>query len=129
MDFTPDYSFREQGQERTVSNGILYSSAAGGKENSMYFDATEFAARLSTLRKTQGMTQEEMAEALNISLEHLNKMERGKRKPSIDLIIAMARYFHVSTDYLLMGKDHDMVDSRTKLLDVVTQLTEIAKSL
>ena len=99
----------------------------------MYFDATEFAARLSTLRKAQGMTQEEMAEALNISLEHLSKMERGKRKPSIDLIIAMACYFHVSTDYLLMGmlmgKDHDKVDSRTKLLDVVTQLTEIAKSL
>ena len=112
-----------------MSNGILCSSAAGGKENSMYFDATEFAVRLSTLRKAQGMTQEEMAEALNISLEHLSKMERGKRKPSIDLIIAMACYFHVSTDYLLMGKDHDMVDSRTKLLDVVTQLTEIVKSL
>lgn len=95
----------------------------------MYFDATEFATRLSTLRKAQGMTQEEMAEALNISLEHLSKMERVKRKPSIDLIIVMACYFHVNTDYLLMGKDHDMVDSRTKLLDVVTQLTEIAKSL
>ena len=121
--------FGDWGQERTVGNDILCSSAAGGKENSLYFDATEFAARLSTLRKAQGMTQEEMAEALNISLEHLSKMERGKRKPSIDLIIAMACYFHVSTDYLLMGKDHDKVDSRTKLLDVVTQLTEIAKSL
>ena len=74
-------------------------------------------------------TQEELAEALNISLEHLSKMERGKRKPSIDLIVAMACYFHVSTDYLLMGKDHDKVDSRTKLLDVVAQLAEIAKSL
>ena len=95
----------------------------------MYFDATEFAARLSTLRKAQGMTQEEMAEALNISLEHLSKMERGKRKPSIDLIIAMACYFHVSTDYLLMGKDHDKMDSHTKPLDVVTQMTEIAKGL
>ena len=74
-------------------------------------------------------TQEELAEALNISLEHLSKMERGKRKPSIDLIVAMACYFHVSTDYLLMGKDHDKVDSRTKLLDVVAQLAKIAKSL
>jgi hypothetical protein len=35
----------------------------------------------------------------------------------------------VSTDYLLMRKDHDKVDSRTKLLDVVAQLAEIAKSL
>lgn len=41
----------------------------------------------------------------------------------------MACCFHVSTDYLLMGKDHDKMDSRTKPLDVVTQMTEIAKSL
>lgn len=32
-----------------------------------YFDVTEFAARLSALRKARGMTQEEMAEALNIT--------------------------------------------------------------
>lgn len=64
-----------------------------------------------------------------ISLEHLSKLERGKRKPSIDLVVAIACYFHVSTDYLLTGKDHDMAENRTKLLDVVTQLTEIAKHM
>lgn len=94
-----------------------------------YFDSTEFAARLSALRKARGMTQEEIAEALNISLEHLSKMERGKRNPSIDLLVAMACYFHVSTDYLLMGKNYDMVGCRAKILDVVTQLTEIAKTM
>lgn len=94
-----------------------------------YFYVTDFAARLSALRKDRGMTQEGLAEALNISLEYLSKMERGKRKPSIDLIVAMAYYFHVSTDYLLMGKDHEMVDSRTKLIDVITQLSEILKSM
>lgn len=93
------------------------------------FDVTEFAIRLSTLRKAQGMTQQGLAEALHISLEYLSKIERGQRKPSIDLIVAMACYFHVSTDYLLMGKDHEMVDSRAKLLDVITQLTEIAENL
>lgn len=93
------------------------------------FDMTKFAARLSTLRKAQGMTQVGLAEALHISLEYLSKIERGQRKPSIDLIVAMACYFHVSTDYLLMGKDHEMVDSRAKLLDVISQLTEIAKSM
>ncbi len=95
----------------------------------MYFDTNDFAARLQTLRKDHGMTQEQMAEALNISLEHLSKMERGKRKPSTDLIVAMACYFHVSTDYLLMGKDCGMEDHRTRIMDVVAQLTEIAKSL
>ena len=100
------------------------------REPSMsYFDTTEFAARLNALRKARGMTQEEMAEALNISLEHLSKMERGKRNPSIDLLVAMACYFHVSTDYLLMGKNYDMVDYRAKILDVVTQLAEIAENM
>ena len=66
---------------------------------------------------------------LHISLEYLSKIERGQRKPSIDLVVAIACYFHVSTDYLLMGKDHEMVDSRAKLLDVITQLTEIAENL
>ena len=93
------------------------------------FDVTEFATRLSTLRKAQGMTQQGLAEALHISLEYLSKIERGQRKPSIDLVVAMACYFHVSTDYLLMGKDHEMVDSRAKLLDMISQLTEIAKSM
>lgn len=55
--------------------------------------------------------------------------DRGQRKPSIALIVTMACYFHVSTNYLLMGKDHDKVDNRTKLLDVVAQLAEIAKNL
>lgn len=93
------------------------------------FDMTKFAARLSTLRKAQGMTQQGLAEALHISLEYLSKIERGQRKPSIDLVVDMACYFHVSTDYLLIGKDHEMVDSRYKLLDVIAQLTEIAENI
>lgn len=114
-----------------MSIGILCSSAAGGKEDSMYyFDANDFGTRLHSLRKDQyDMTQEALAEDLNISLEHLSKLERGKRKPSIDLVVAIAGYFHVSTDYLLTGKDHDMAENRTRLLDVVTQLTEIAKRM
>lgn len=96
---------------------------------SRYEFVTAFGTRLSTLRKAQRMTQEKMAEELNISLEHLSKMERGKRKPSIDLVIDIACYFHVSTDYLLMGKEVDMMSSRTKLLDMAAQLTEIAKKL
>lgn len=68
-----------------------------------------------------------MAEALNISLEHLAKMEHGKRNPSIDLLVAMVYYFHVSTDYLLVGKNYDMVGCKAKLLDAVTQLTETVK--
>lgn len=84
------------------------------------FDVTEFTTLLSTLRKAQRMIQQGLADALHISLEYLRKIERGQRKPSIDLIVAMARYFHVSSDYLLMGKDYEMADNRDKLLDMIT---------
>ena len=43
----------------------------------MYFDATEFATRLSTLRKAQGMTQEEMAEILHVAPRSYADQERG----------------------------------------------------
>ena len=53
-------------------------------------DLVKIGKYIAGKRKALGMTQEELAEALNVSLGHLSKMERGKRKPSIDLIVAMA---------------------------------------
>lgn len=94
-----------------------------------YFNADDFAVRLKTLRKGKGITQEKTAEELNISLEHLSKMERGKGKPSLDLLVEMAFYFHVSTDYLLLGTDPDKDAVREDLLEVAAQLKEIAAKL
>jgi DNA-binding XRE family transcriptional regulator len=106
------------------------SFASGGKENFMYyFNADDFAVRLKTLRKGKGITQEKTAEELNISLEHLSKMERGKGKPSLDLLVEIAFYFHVSTDYLLLGTDPDKDAVREDLLEVAAQLKEIAAKL
>lgn len=56
-----------------------------------------FAGRLKTLRKAKGMTQEKTAEELNISLEHLGNMERRQGKPSLELLVEIALYLHVST--------------------------------
>ena len=95
----------------------------------MYFDAKEFGARLKDLRTTRGLTQEALAEDLNVSLEHLCRVERGNRGCSIDLIIEIAVYFGVSTDYLLLGQRVDQVENQKRLLSVIGELTEIAKTL
>lgn len=111
-------------------NSILVSFATGGKKTSIsYFDTTEFANHLSAICEARGMTQKEIAEALNTRLEHLSKIERSKRTPSIDLAVALACYFLVSTDCRLMRKNHDMIDCRTRILDVVTRLAETVKSI
>lgn len=95
----------------------------------MYFDVTEFGARLKDLRTTRGLTQEKLAEQLEISWDHLCRVERGNRSCSIDLIIEIAVYFGVSTDYLLLGKRVNQVENRKRLLSVIGELTELAKNL
>ena len=54
-----------------------------------YFAQIELGLRIKMLRTEKGLTQEKLAEALGISLEHIGKIERGKRTPSLDLVIAM----------------------------------------
>ena len=67
-----------------------------------YFAQIELGLRIKMLRTEKGLTQEKLAEALGISLEHIGKIERGKRTP-LDLVIAMSKFFHASTDYILLA--------------------------
>lgn len=57
--------------------------------------------RIVLERKRQNLTQEELAEKLNISQKSISKYETGARKPSFDTLTQMAKLFDVSTDYLL----------------------------
>ena len=92
-------------------------------------ETANFAGRLKTLRKEKGMTQEKAAEELNISIEHLGNMERGQRKPSLELLVEIALYFNVSADYLLLGRELDKDSVRASLLGLSAQMTELASKL
>ena len=65
----------------------------------MYFDQAKFGCRLRTLRKRRRMTQETLAGALNISIDHLSKIEHGKRGVSIDLLLDISEAVDTSLDY------------------------------
>lgn len=77
---------------------------SGGKEGIMYFDAKEFGRRVVALRKEKGLLQNELADELNISRVYMSAIERALKTPSLDLMIEMAEYFHVSLDYLILGR-------------------------
>lgn len=68
-----------------------------------YFAQIELGLRIKMLRTEKGLTQEKPAESLGISVEYVGKIERGKRTPSLDLVIAMSKFFHTSTDYILLA--------------------------
>lgn len=69
----------------------------------MYYDPKESGYRIQNLRIERGMTQEALAEKLNLSASMMSKIERGIKGISIDFLIEIAVFFSVSTDYLLLG--------------------------
>lgn len=62
---------------------------------------------LREIRKKKGLSQQKVAMDLNISREALSYYENGKRNPDVSMLVAMSKYFNVSIDYLITGKDFD----------------------
>lgn len=64
-------------------------------------ECTTFADRLKNLRMARSESQEDVAKALGISQSRYQTYESNKREPNSVLLIKIAKYFGVSTDYLL----------------------------
>ena len=60
-------------------------------------------ARIAALRKEAGLSQAELAGRLQISASALGMYEQGRREPSAQMLVTLARILGVSTDYLLTG--------------------------
>lgn len=61
----------------------------------------EFKDKLLKLRKLQGLSQQELADQLNVSRQSVSKWELGESQPDLNNIIMLSQLFQVSTDYLL----------------------------
>ena len=60
-----------------------------------------FPQRLRLCRKQKGMSLKQLADVFGMSHSTLSKYESGTRRPDPDMLIKLAEYFNVSTDYLL----------------------------
>lgn len=91
----------------------------------------EFHEKLRELRKSKGLTQEELAEALYVSRTAISKWESGRGYPNIDSLKEISNYFSISLDDLLSSEKilsiaekenkanlQSMCDSLLGLLDV-----------
>ena len=57
------------------------------------------------LRKQNKLSQSQLAKDLNISPSALGMYEQGRRMPSLDILVKLSAYFHVSLDYLITGSE------------------------
>lgn len=58
-------------------------------------------SKIATLRKQHGLTQEQLAEKLDISIKHCSAVERGLSCLSLEKLIEVSNLFDVSLDFLL----------------------------
>ncbi len=64
-----------------------------------------FAQRVKKLRKQQRLSQAELGDVLGLTHKSISTIESGIRGTTIEKLIVLAKFFDVSTDYLLGLKD------------------------
>jgi len=77
--------------------GSFYHMTSGKYEEAKQL----FGERVQALRRETGITQEQFAERLNKSIEHISYIERGERAPSFETILDIADALGVSVPYLM----------------------------
>lgn len=73
-----------------------------------------FGDRLKELRKNNNLTQDDIAKMFNVTKNAVYSWEVNKTQPSMEIIVALAKYFNVTTDYLL-GLNKNDIDEIDKL--------------
>ena len=63
----------------------------------------DIADRIQNLRKSRGISQEELADKIRVSRQAVSKWESKQSTPDIEKIILLSDYFETTTDYLLKG--------------------------
>ena len=86
---------------------------------------TELGFRIKQCRKAQNLTQEALAEIVDISPHYLYEIERGTKCSSLATLVDIATALHTSMDYLLFGtQDFSPSDIYTdELSEIILDLT------
>ncbi|EHL17423.1 hypothetical protein HMPREF9630_00590 [Peptoanaerobacter stomatis] len=92
---------------------------------------SSFGNRLKTLRENHNLSQKEFANILNIANSTLSQYESDKRVPSDEVKLQIAKYFNVTTDYLLgnetKNKEQNSQDKDEK--DIAKSMKKIKEQL
>jgi transcriptional regulator with XRE-family HTH domain len=67
----------------------------------------QIGERIRTAREDANLTQEKMAEIVDVSVQYVSDLERGIVGASVPTMIRICRCLNVSCDYILMGQEQD----------------------
>ena len=87
--------------------------------------------KLKSLRIEKNLTQEQVADRIGLAISAVSSYESGTRYPSYDVLVKLARIFHVSTDYLLgitNTRNIDVTGLRDNEIELVSQLADMLRN-
>lgn len=84
----------------------------------------EFNNKLYSLRKQKGLSQEELANRLNVSRQTISKWEVGDSTPDMEKLIALSDLFEISLDELVLDKEPTPIGEFSAKTEIVSELKE-----
>jgi transcriptional regulator with XRE-family HTH domain len=82
----------------------------------------EFVNRLITLRKEQGLTQQALADDIELHVNQIKRYEAGTAQPTLETLVRLSKALHTTLDDLVFGED-----SRTPLDDLKLQFEALVQ--
>ena len=84
-----------------------------------------FSARLLQIRKSQGLTQQGLADAAKLHINQIRRYEAGSAQPTLEGLIKLAKSLHVGLDDLVFNENERGPGNNMKLLfEAVDRLNE-----
>lgn len=88
-----------------------------------------FGDKIKTLRHSYNLSQVQLAEQLKVSKQTVSNWENNNILPSIEMLVSIAKFFSVSTDYLLELENREYLEvtglSKTQLAHIQQLIQDI----
>ena len=95
----------------------------------MQYDTKASGKRIKQLRQEMNLSQEQLAEKLNVSQNMIAKIECGLRRPSVDFLIELAEFFETSLHYIVIGTLEEATDKKRQIEEAIEPIDQMIELL
>ena len=99
------------------------------EKNIMQYNTKASGKRIKQLRQEMNLSQEQLAEKLNVSQNMIAKIECGLRRPSVDFLIELAEFFEISLHYIVIGTLEEATDKKRQIEEAIEQIDQMMELL
>ena len=88
-----------------------------------------FENRLKKLREFSNLTQKDLADKLGVTKQSVSNWENGNILPSIEMLVSIANFFSVSTDYLLGIERASEDNFKMQKVEIISRFQQLIDDL